>query len=167
MAGHAAPHGDIMTPDMSNHASKEKGLNSDDYSFTRGSIPGATQLKLKDVLDSKILDKKKTVVISESPIEKKIAPDIEKPMTNKNMLGDREVNTVRAFKSDINQVEDYLSEMRKHAYSMGYVERYGRGNKGPRLCFTYALHYKLKGLDPEDAAREFMEERDIKKIKKY
>jgi hypothetical protein len=139
-----------MTRHTSNHDPKEKGLNSDDYSFVRGSISGATSLKLKDVLDSGKINKKKTM------------PDSEKLVKIKNMLGDREVNTVRAFKLDIVQVDAYLLEMRKHAYSMGYVERYGRGNKGPRINFTYALHYKLKGLNPEDAVREFMKERDIK-----
>lgn len=139
-----------MTRRTSNHDLKEKGLNSDDYSFTRGSIPGATQLKLKDVLDSGKINKKK------------IMPDHEKPLKNKKMLGGHKVSTVKLFESDIIQVNDYLSEIKKHAYCIGYVERFGRGNKGPRLSFTYALYYKLKGLDPEDAAREFMKERDIK-----
>jgi len=110
-----------MTRRTSNHDPEEKGLNSDDYSFVRGSIPGATPLKLKDVLDSGKINKKK------------IMPDHEKSLKNKNMLGDREVNTIRAFKSDIDQVDAYLSEIRKYAFSMGYVERCGRGNKGPRV----------------------------------
>ena len=151
-----------MTRHTSNHVSKGKGLNSDDYSFLVGSIPGATLLKLKDVLYSGIINKKKAVISSESLIEKEIVSDIEKPHKNKSVLGGHKVSTTRAYKSDIDQVNAYLFEIKKHAYCIGYVERYGRGNKGHRLSFTYALHYKLKGLNPEDAAREFMKEREIK-----
>jgi hypothetical protein len=112
---------------------------------------------------SEILTKKKTVVGPESPIEKKTVLDAEKPIKNKTVLSGYKVSTTRAYKSDIDQVNAYLFEIKKHAYCIGYVERYGRGNKGHRLSFTYALHYKLKGLNPEDAAREFMKEREINK----
>ena len=186
MAVRATLQGDIMTRCTSDQARKDKGLNIDDYSFSMGSIPGATQFKLKDVLNSEMLNKKKTVVSPESPIEKKIVPDIEKPQKkitvirseslcekkivsdtgkphkNKTVLGGHKVSTTRAYKSDIDQVNAYLLEIKKHAYCIGYIDRCGRGNKGPQLSFTYALHYKLKGLAPEDAAREFMKERNIK-----
>jgi len=163
VAARTTLQGDIMTRYISNQARKDKGLNLDDYSFSVGSIPGATQFKLKDVLNSEILHKKKTVAGPESPIEKKIVSDIGKPQKNKNVLGGHKVSTARAYKSDIDQVNAYLLEIKKHACCIGYIERCGRGNKGPQLSFTYALHYKLKGLAPEDSAREFMKEREIKK----
>ncbi len=124
-----------MTRRISNHVKKDKGLNFDDDSFSVGSIPGVTRFKLKDVLDS------------------------GKPHKNKSVLGVHNIQTVRVFKSDIDRVNNYLIEIKKYAFSMGYVERCGRGNKGPQLSFAYALYYKLKGLNPEEAACQFLNER--------
>jgi len=112
--------------------------------------PGAKELKLKEVLDSGKFYKNKTML---GPGE---------PLKNKSVLGDRKINTVRVFDIDIDKIYNYLTEIKKHAYGIGYVERRGRGNKGPQLSFTCALHYKLKDLTPEDAAREFMKERNSK-----
>ena len=58
MAAPTTPRGDIMTQHISNHVLDGKGLNFDDYSFSVGSISGATQLKLKDVLNSRKINKK-------------------------------------------------------------------------------------------------------------
>ena len=62
----------------------------------------------------------------------------------------------------LKSIESYLLEITIHAYDMGYVERGGR-NKGPRLSITYARRCRRECLNPEEAARELMKERDLKK----
>ena len=65
------------------------------------------------------------------------------------------------FKDDIEDTHTFLDEMKQHIKTLCaernlVYPRAGRGRTGLMPNLTYALHFRLKGLSPIEAAKKYV-----------
>ena len=65
------------------------------------------------------------------------------------------------FKEDLEETHTFLDEMKQHIKTLCAERdleypRAGRGRTGLMPNLTYALHFRLKGLSPLEAAKDYV-----------